>query len=462
MIPNRNRELIENDRCAEAIFRADDQLLRCSACYHDWGNALDKVPAIQLQLSDTDKQIISATHEASDWVITIDRNFGIEYFDNPRTAPGVSVRSYLIDYTPEFVEGVGHRLIVSTFWLSEIEGLIHDGLRKMGIPGTGFQAAQVLDVLKSISGKLALKLINNPNDAREIIGLALTRLLLERDGALGSGILIPVDSHVDLFAEHKRQLEDTDIRIHRSDLIVASGKDGRLHLQLVEVKFRSGSGNPAEELFLKEAIVIKNADTQRVLESRFVPRPERDRLDREIQNKQLANLLQFYLERSQRHGLIAPNVTESMGIEDIVQSVTAGDFEVGFDGAGFIYNLSGVTKSPETYKGNLIRVVGTDTIWELLDIPADADAPPSSVTRPRMMMAIAPFRSCISWMNSMCLTWTISPDSLISTPTTRRFCPRRRSLQSSRSSKCHCPTKNRWLRPARRWRRWRKHLSSPR
>jgi hypothetical protein len=175
VIPNQNRELSDGDTCAEGIFRADDSLLRTSACFYEWGNSLEKVPAIQLELSDTDKHIISKIHECSDWVITLDRNFGIEYFDNPRNAPGITVRSYLIDYTPEFLEGVGHRLIVSTFWLSEIEGLIRDGLRNMGIPGTGFHAAQILDVLKSISGKLALKLINNPKDAREIIGLAWKR-----------------------------------------------------------------------------------------------------------------------------------------------------------------------------------------------------------------------------------------------------------------------------------------------
>ena len=305
VIPNQNRDIEDGDTCAEGIFKTDDSLLRTSACFYDWGNSTEKVPAIQLELSDTDKQIISKIHECSDWVLTIDRNFGVEYFDNPRSATGVTVRSYLIDYTPEFLEGVGHRLIVSTFWLSEIEGLIQDGLKKMGIPGTGFHAAQILDILKSISGRLALKLINNPKDAREIIGLALTRLLLERDGALQDGVLIPVDSHIDLFVEHKRQLQDVDIRLHRSDLLLAKVRHGRLCLQLIEVKFRSGAGAPAEEVNLKEAIVIKNENTKKVLEARFVPQSKSDRLDREIQNKHLANLLQFYLDRCRRHGLIA-------------------------------------------------------------------------------------------------------------------------------------------------------------
>jgi len=382
VIPNQNRELLEGDTCAKEIFKSDDALLRTDACFYEWGNSLDKVPTIQLELTDIDKLIISKIHESSDWVITIDRNFGIEYFDNPRSAPGVSVRSYLIDYAPEFLEGVGHRLIVSTFWLSEIEGLIQDGLRKMGIPGTGFQAAQILDVLKSISGKLALKLINNPKDAREIIGLALTRLLLEQDGSLHDGVLIPVDSHTDLFAEHKRQLQDVDIRLHRNDLILAHVKDGRLCLRLIEVKFRSGAGSPAEEVSLKEAIVIKNADTQKVLEARFVPRPDADRLDRELQNKQLSNLLQFYLDRCKRHGLISTTVAENEDIQRVIKSITEGHFETDFERAGYIYNLQGASKESELYKNNLIHVIGRETIRELLEIPADVEAPITETVQP--------------------------------------------------------------------------------
>ena len=376
VVPNQNHDIADGDTCAEGIFRTDDNLLRTSACFYDWGNSVEKVPAIQLELSDTDKQIISKVHECSDWVLTIDRNFGVEYFDNPRSATGVTVRSYLIDYTPEFLEGVGHRLMVSTFWLSEIEGLIQDGLKKMGIPGTGFHAAQILDILKSISGRLALKLINNPKDAREIIGLALTRLLLERDGALQDGVLIPVDSHIDLFVEHKRQLQELDIRLHRSDLLLARVRHGRLCFQLIEVKFRSGAGAPAEEVALKEAIVVKNENTRKVLQSRFVPQSKSDRLDRQIQNRQLANLLQFYLDRCRRHGLIAARLAEGAGIQHMVRAVTEGAFEVEFEKAGFIYNIQGASKEPEYYKGNQIFVVGNDTIRELLEIRSDVEAPP--------------------------------------------------------------------------------------
>ncbi|MDP9201844.1 MAG: type IV secretion system DNA-binding domain-containing protein [Gemmatimonadota bacterium] len=365
--PNQNSELLPDDTCAQSLFQTADRLLRLASCYYDWGNSLEKVPAIQLELSETDKHLINRIHENSDWVFTIDRNFGIEYFDNPR-AGGGAVRSYLIDYTPEFLDGVGHRLIISTFWLSEIEGIIFDGLKKMGIPGTGFHASQILDILKSISGRLALKLINNPKDAREIIGLALTRLLLHQNGDLKSGVLIPVDSHIDLFAEHKRTSDDSSIRLQRSDLMLVSARDGQLVLRLIEVKYRSNVGGPSEDSSLKEAIEEKNANTRKVFEAKFVPRPESDRLDRELQTKELTNLLTFYLYRSQRHGLIENSTLGAQGLQKVINDLDAGHFEVVFEKAGYIFHTEGVSKTRESFKDNDIFIVGRNEILELLEI----------------------------------------------------------------------------------------------
>lgn len=141
---------------------------------------------------------------------------------------------------------------------------------------------------------------------------------------------------------------------------------------------------------LKEAIVIKNADTQKVLETRFVPQPDSDRLDREIQNKQLANLLQFYLDRCKRHGLIVPQVTEAVDIQNVIKAVTEGTFEVEFERVGFIYNLQGTSKEPELYKENQIFVVGNETIRELLDIPSDVEAPPVEEVPPPEPLPLEP------------------------------------------------------------------------
>jgi hypothetical protein len=385
VVPNQNTELVPGDTCAQILFEAIDGLTRLSACYYDWGNSLERVPTIQLELSDVDKHLINHIHERSDWVFTIDRNFGIEYFDNPRTGGG-AVRSYLIDYSPEFLDGVGHRLIISTFWLSEIEGIISDGLKKMGIPGTGFHATQILDVLKSISGRLALKLINNPKDAKEIIGLALTRLLLQESGALKTGILIPVDSHIDLFAEHKRMADDSSIRLQRSDLIYIRAEEGKLVFRLIEVKYRSNIGGAGEDMILKEAIAGKNADTQKVFESRFVPKTEKDRLDRELQNKELANLVRFYVERSRRYGLLEESPTGTAALWGAISKVEAGQFDVVFEKAGYIYHTQGLSKPMEIYKENEVSIIGRERILDLLGIEEEllqpSPAPPERAPQP--------------------------------------------------------------------------------
>lgn len=390
VVPNQTPELNSGDMCAQYLFQAVDGLTRLAACYYDWGNSLDRVPAIQLELSDTDKHLINHIHERSDWVFTIDRNFGIEYFDNPRSGGG-AVRSYLIDYNPEFLDGIGHRLIISTFWLSEIEGIISDGLKKMGIPGTGFHATQILDVLKSISGRLALKLINNPKDAKEIIGLALTRLILQDNGDLKTGILIPVDSHIDLFADHKRTSDDDSLRLQRSDLIHISAKNGNLIFRLIEVKYRSSAGGAGEDAILKDAIASKNEDTQKVFRTRFVPRADKDRLDRELQNKELANLLRFYMDRSRRHGLLENTPEGTTALLEAIRKVENGKFDLTFEKAGFIYHTAGLSKLADAYKGNDVFIVGRDRILELLGMeeePPDspsglAESPPPSLSSTR-------------------------------------------------------------------------------
>jgi len=371
VIANQNREVRSSENWSQKVYEISDRMLRLSSCFFNWGKTLTEVPAVQLELSAVDKYIINHVHENSDWVLTIDRNFGIEYFDNPRKSSG---SSYLIDYTPEFLDRVGHRLIISTYWLSEIEGLIKDGLKKMGIPGTGFHAVHVLDILKSISGKLALKLINNPKDAREIIGLALTRLLLEEQGDLAHSVLIPIDSHISLFTEHKRQVQDETLRLQRSDLLMVGFDQGTMNIRLIEVKFRSGAG-AGEEYGLKEQIVSKNEDTQKVIESLFQPKADKDRFDRDIQNHELARLLEFYLERCVRHGLIQENSNQEQTLLAGISKVIQNDFHMAFEKTGYIFNLQGVSKEPEQYKGNTIYVIGKDKISKLFDIDEDTIEP---------------------------------------------------------------------------------------
>jgi DNA phosphorothioation-dependent restriction protein DptH len=262
------------------------------------------------------------------------------------------------------MDGVGHRLIVSTGWVNEIEKLLEDGLKKIHIPTSSFRAVKILDIIKSISGKLALKLINNPNNVREIIGLAITRLALERDGLLENSILIPVDTHVDIFSDNKRRTIEDEVTVKRSDLILVSLKDNKLNLNLIEVKFRSGEGHISESLVLKEEIFLKNENSEKAFSTKFISSKKNPKIDLQLANKSLSTLIGFYLERAIRNGFC----TESSELNSLIDKINRGDFHVVFDKSGFIIHWNGITKPVSDYKGNSIFEIGNEDIIELLEI----------------------------------------------------------------------------------------------
>ncbi|MGA2408596.1 MAG: ATP-binding protein [Bacteroidales bacterium] len=363
VVPSATAEVEEGEHISKLIYQIGKNFLGLSCSYFDWGKSFDHLPTIQLELSQQDRYILTQIHERSDWVFTIDRNFGIEYFDNPADA-NPNLKSYLIDYTPEFMDGIGHRLIVSTGWLNEIEKLIEDGLKKINIPTSSFRAVKILDIIKSVSGKLALKLINNPNNAREIIGLAITRLALEKEGLLQNAVLIPVDTHIDIFSQNKRRNIEEEVTVKRSDLILASSKNGKLVLNLIEVKFRSGEGTIAESLNLKEEICQKNENSEKAFRTKFISDDENPKIDIQIANKSLSTLIGFYLERAIRNGFC----TSSSELKQIIEAINMGDFEIEFEKSGYIIHWAGITKPIDNYKGNKIYELGNTDISELLEI----------------------------------------------------------------------------------------------
>lgn len=363
VIPSEIQEVTAGDSVSSLIFQIGKNFLGLCCSYNTWGKLSNHVPTIQLELNQQDRYILSRIHEQSDWVFTIDRNFGIEYFDNPEDA-NPSLKSYLIDYTPEFMDGIGHRLIVSTGWVNEIEKLIQDGLQKINIPTSSFRAVKILDIIRSISGKLALKLINNPNNAREIIGLAITRLALEKEGLLQNAILIPVDTHIDIFSQNRKRNIEEEVTVKRSDLILVNIKKDKLILNLIEVKFRSGEGSIAESLSLKEEICKKNENSEKAFRTKFISDEDNIKIDIQIANKSLSTLIGFYLERSIRNGFCTCN----SDLYKLIGRINKGNFEIEFEKSGYIIHWAGISKPVDIYNGNKIYELGKDLIKELLEI----------------------------------------------------------------------------------------------
>jgi hypothetical protein len=385
--PDKCPDLVSDGNTAK-LHEAQDLLGHLAACLFDWSDSFKKFVTIQLELTDEPNkahlQMLDRVHQTSDWVFTIDRNFGIEFYDNPIKGLGTGNGGYLIDYTPEFLDAVAHRLIISTFHQHEIESILRGGFVQLLVDNPeeagevldAAKIAQVLQVLKSVSGKLALKLINNPNQAQEVIGLALTRLSLEQEGRLTGRVLIPVDSHLNLFYQTPAELLNGELTLKRTDLMLLELRNQRMHIDLIEVKNRKAS-SPAAIYELQEEIRAKNKNTEAHFRFHFLG-SERIRLDAAIKSKELANILSFYFERAMRYGLFAQGLGETEANarrEEFIGglgAVVAGECETDFGHEGYIFNGSswGDVDQQEVH-GNVIKLFGRQGISSLLHVSLD-------------------------------------------------------------------------------------------
>jgi hypothetical protein len=387
---------LASDGNTERLFQIQDVLSRLASCFHDWGNSLDKRITIQLELTDANGKnhlkMLRKAHLTSDWVFTIDRNFGIEYYDDPTAGPAGESGGYLIDYTPEFLDAISHRLIISTYHQHEIESILKHGFSKLLETDDreapvidSYQVGRILQVLKSVSGKLALKLINNPSQAQEVIGLALTRMHLEREGRLTGAVLIPVDSHIQLFHQTPKELENSELTLKRTDLILARFEGMKLQLDLIEVKNYKYT-SPQKLLELQAAIRDKNRNTEAHFRANFLGHTALRRLDADIKNKELAAILAFYFDRAIRYKLFLSGEQADLpakALEEFrrsLEAVEAGACEVSFRYFGYIFNSNSLKEEEKiVFQDNQVVIVGRPGIARLLDLMLDTpDEEPSS------------------------------------------------------------------------------------
>lgn len=268
--------------------------------------SFEQRPVFTVGLSASQRQLIHHVHEASDWVFTIDRNMGIEFYDHGRRRDRPD---YLIDYIPSITSNIGHRLIITTRLHSEVEALLRPTLERFGIRATDHQGIVILDQLRSLSGRLALKFISSPAQQAEVIGLALARLLLADQSILSNRVIVPIDDCVHLFRTAEKQAEELNEATsrNRTDLALFEFEPDKhlIRCNLVEVKYRD-LGSLSAYLQLKEQEIPKQIEqTEQVLRSHFDARLiTPDRTDRLLKTHEFSLLLRFYFERAIRYRLI--------------------------------------------------------------------------------------------------------------------------------------------------------------
>lgn len=276
----------------------------------------DPWPVLVTQIAAEKEDALRRLHELSDWVITVDRNAGIEYFDAPRDAPDVYER-YVIDCVPERQDLHTVQLVTSTSHIEEVSRLLDHTLVDMGLSCSPKNCEFLLTHLKALSGRLAMRLASRSANRGELIALALFHANCAESNpdsvwlSLRDGFLVPLDDVQELLfgradertesgdASSEEELTPTDGL--RSDLVYVSLTRRGVQFSFVEVKYRRLLRS-ARDAGLLARIQEQTACTRRRWFNAYFS-PDLSPSVLAIRRKRLARALRFYLEKARRHHL---------------------------------------------------------------------------------------------------------------------------------------------------------------
>lgn len=289
---------------SERIVKAHSAILRTVA--RQLGGGPDDWPVLMTEVTPDRGDMLTSLHNLCDWVVTVDRHAGIEYFDSPRQLER-PYDAYLIDCVPARDDLGFLQLITSTSSIDEIVRLLDTALGEMGLSSSPRNCAFLLSSLKALSGRLALRLVQSGTVAQEMIALALTQTYCAEVGedaspwlSLKEGFFVPLDDVPELFrgVGDKKDKEESG---QRADLLyVSASRKVGLRFGFVEVKFRRYL-KTARSMDLLDSINAQlNASCER-WEKLFGQATEP--LEKMLQRARLVRVLRFYALKGQRHTL---------------------------------------------------------------------------------------------------------------------------------------------------------------
>jgi len=354
-----------NSSCYDLLTNMTSKICSAISAVATTGASFDGVPVITLGLDSKGRELIYQIHQVSDWVFTIDRNMGIEFFDHGgrKNRP-----DYLIDFVPGTSAHTTHNLIISSRTTDELEAMLRPVLEIHGLTADQNQTVAILAHLRSLSGQLALKLISAETQQKEALGLALARLYLEYQGALANQIIIPLDAHTDLYklsggdeVEDSVSLQRTDLALFDLDLTSRT-----ITCNLVEVKCYSDVGDFAAFNQLKERISGQINQSERIIQRHFDPALKKnDRPDRLLKSRELALLLRFYLERALRYKIFENDAADEARL--FLDTIEKG-YSLQFRRSAIIFDFEkDGTDAPDNEVGIEFHRIGKDLVQALLD-----------------------------------------------------------------------------------------------
>ena len=301
------------------------------------GGPAETRPVLEVRLEAKRRDLLERLHANTNWVITLDRFFTLDYYDSPHQ-PGLDevARKYVLDYSPEFTEGLGHRMMVTTAWHEEIGSLLSQAMNELGFADIDQSVSRLLHHLKTISGRLALEALESPTSAAAAVGLGVVTAWLQKNKKLRQAVLVPVDIYPRIFSHNGSGKPTRGEK--RCDLVLVSLKRNIVDATFIEVKWRRGHV-PLEEL--AQNMVLQMEGSAQAMKNRFF---NENRVDGALQRSYLANVLRFYFERSRRYKLFDPD-TENSFLEHATRLEKTGlDFRSSYE--GYIVSLDSEPRKP--------------------------------------------------------------------------------------------------------------------
>ena len=294
-----------------------------------------ELPVLYTEVSREKEDGLAELHRLCDWVITLDRNAGIEYFDSPRDNQTI-YDAYVIDCVPEREDLGCLQLITSTSNLEEVRVLFDGALDQMGLSRSRRNAEFLLEHLKALSGRLAIRLTGDKPPTSELIALAVSQANCQQAQetdpcwvSLERGFIVPVDDVRDLLPPWTDK--DGDEREVRPDLIYVTAAPRKgLMFRFVEVKYRRDLRAARSPDILRR---IRDQTASMSKRWNECYSHEECSAFRAVRRAKLARVLRFYADKARRHHLPAAQHTELVAeIDRMIEK--GGDYRLDTDRSG--------------------------------------------------------------------------------------------------------------------------------
>ena len=284
--------------------------------------------SLDLSLDGRMTYLIGEVHNRSDWVLTVDRFIGLNLYEQLLSRRNADI--VVLDYSPDFVDGFGDRLTLTTTKPIEVSKILKKAMQELGLTNRGKSASDVLRYLAKISGRLAMRLLNENSLAREAVGLCATVIHLEDNNQLTNTVIIPVDAHPELFGLNRH---DPDATSQRCDLLFVRFSEDSYTIELVEVKARKGAniGDLPREM-------QNQLDNTEALLNKILFKHADKRVDQKLQWARWASLLHFYSDRSLMHGNFSAE--DFKDVHKTIENLCIGQVHPKIKKSGYIVSLA--------------------------------------------------------------------------------------------------------------------------